>query len=91
MSYNQVDLQEHKIQTPFVSFYPNPSKGYIHFEVNENTEFNALLIFDLQGRSIAQPKGSGHLINLGSLPPGVFILEWHSAKGKIQRNRLVVE
>jgi len=91
MSYNQVDLQEHRFRKPFVSFYPNPSEGIIQLDVNENTKINTLMIYDLQGRAIAQRKISGHFINLDHLPPGVFLLEWRSTEGGVQRDRLIIE
>lgn len=91
ISFNQISIREHKLPASFVNFYPNPSNGSISIKIAENIKLEVLMIYDLQGRPLASHKISNYELSLGNLPPGVFILEWHTIDGNVQKDRLVIE
>lgn len=91
ISFDQVSIREHELPPSFVTFYPNPSNGSISIKIAENIKMDVLMIYDLQGRPLASHKISNYELNLGYLSPGVFILEWHTIDGNVQRDRLVIE
>ncbi len=91
VTYQQVGINELTRQSIFITFYPNPSSGKIKIKVAEHTKAIELRVLDLQGRLVAQQKVNQDEINLESLSAGIFILEWRSARGDVQRDRIVIE
>jgi hypothetical protein len=60
-----------------VKIYPNPAESTIHVETGR-TEVESYVITDINGRAMLNGVlGRTNDINVGSLPPGVYVL--HSA------------
>lgn len=91
VAYQQVGINELTRQSSFITFYPNPTSGKIKIKVAEHTKAIELRVLDLQGRLVAQRQIQQDEINLKPISSGIFILEWRSARGDVQRDRIVIE
>lgn len=73
-----------------LSVYPNPASGFIHLKTPDRpAEKFRLRILDLNGKSwpVSDP-GSSSGLDIGHLPPGIYLLEY-SAADKVTTRRFV--
>ena len=71
-------------QTGFV-LYPNPVASQLRIRTGANLSGGIITIYDVQGRPVMTVKGSTGAINVSSLSPGIYTLEFSSKDKKIIR------
>lgn len=65
-----------------LSVYPNPVKEILRFDGIQLDNDVAVLIYDLAGRQVLSEKISENMVNVSSLPSGIYILKTANRIGK---------
>jgi hypothetical protein len=75
------------ISDEIVNIYPNPTNQYLHIELENNSEFNHLLIVNLQGQEVYGKKISTNVstIDISTLAKGIYFLVIQSPKGFVTK------
>jgi len=71
-------------------FYPNPAKGQIHFDNQENS---SLTIFDAMGKLMLQKSinSVSESVDINSLKQGIYIVKLRDENANLQQHRLIVK
>jgi hypothetical protein len=70
-----------------LGFYPNPCHDFLNLEY----EFSQFHIFNSEGKLIKEGEGEEQTIDVKSLLPGIYLLEFLDASGNKQRFKFVKE
>ena len=63
----------HSLSTSTLKIYPNPTREFIHIEVDGNLSY-AMTLYNLQGKLVMQAKNATQ-ISISDLPQGMYLLE----------------
>jgi hypothetical protein len=74
---------------PGIGIYPNPAGDFLHF--SQPTDILSIDIFDLTGQVVKEVffRQDNKSLNIGSLPPGIYLLRTLSADGQKNTYRFV--
>ncbi|MBT2621459.1 MULTISPECIES: T9SS type A sorting domain-containing protein [Chryseobacterium] len=65
-----------------VSIYPNPTAGYINFNVSSSTRLEDVSIYDMSGKLVSQNKIVNNKLDLSFLLQGIYILKFNNSELK---------
>lgn len=65
-----------------VSIYPNPTAGYINFNISSATRLEDVSIYDMSGKLVSQNKIVNNRLDLSFLLQGVYILKFNNSDVK---------
>lgn len=71
-----------------IEVFPNPTADYIRISGELPNEIKELALYDLQGNRMNIPirlTGTDNLINISSLPTGIYILRIHTGKDVVSK------
>lgn len=73
-----------------VNVYPNPVNDVLQVQLAATTQSSSINVYDMSGRNVLvyNSVGSISMLDVSSLPPGVYILEVHTDKG-ISRKKVI--
>lgn len=83
---NDISVEENAIPELGFDVYPNPNQGIFKVEIqnfDSNDEFN-FQVFNLAGQQIKSGKLGEEEINLGSIKPGIYLLQIISSNPKLK-------
>ncbi|TNE30147.1 MAG: T9SS type A sorting domain-containing protein [Bacteroidetes bacterium] len=90
ISYNRFSISERSSTQDWLTFYPNPSSGTIHYSFTGNAP-TQVEVLDLSGRNITTFELDGEsTLHLTNLVSGTYLLRWISNDGNIQVDRICV-
>ena len=69
-------------------FYPNPSKGIIYLY---GTPTKAIKLFNLMGQQVGEWLNPENKVSLGTLKPGVYLIQSEYYNGKTQLSKIVIQ
>jgi hypothetical protein len=73
------------------SIVPNPAKDIVTITHNDATTFESIIIYDLSGRMVAQPKIVENTISVQNLSNGTYIVKLTDVNGKQYSQKLIKE
>lgn len=73
-----------------LELFPNPTNSFVHF-TNTDVEFEAIKIFDIQGRLVNSVRMNSNTMDLVKLNPGVYFLHVFDKTGKIYLGTVIKE
>ena len=83
--FSTLAAPSYAVPTSF-AIYPNPVTDELTFEGTSLEEDAAISIYDLMGRQMCFQKIDAHTVNVGTLPPGVYILKVGNRFGRFVKN-----
>lgn len=83
--FSTLAAPSYAVPTSF-AIYPNPVTAELTFEGTSLEEDAVLSIYDLMGRQMCFQKINAHTLNVGTLPPGVYILKAGNRFGRFVKN-----
>ncbi|GGH66661.1 T9SS type A sorting domain-containing protein [Phaeocystidibacter marisrubri] len=90
ISYNRFSISERSSTEDWLTFYPNPSSGTIHYSFTGNAP-TQVEVLDLSGRNITTFELDGEsTLHLTNLVSGTYLLRWISNDGNVQVDRICV-
>ena len=87
--YNTLNTSEIEIITKEMNIYPNPAKKLLNLKINNNLKIQTIELFDLNGRHVKTYKANERELSLKGLPPGQYLLELNTDKGKVTKKVIV--
>lgn len=87
-SKNSVSNRE-KSQKSSLILYPNPTTGICNILIKDNMLYQQYQIYDTFGRMVRTGKMNGTTLDMGSLQPGVYIVQLQSLAGRTESTILV--
>jgi hypothetical protein len=67
------------------TLYPNPVKQQLNIASGESLSGGIIRIYDIMGKQIIRARAAANQINVSSLAPGVYTLEYTKDGKKITR------
>ncbi len=85
--YDPTGISVPDSETQCLKLFPNPSKGILNVSLKNIDYDSEIEIIDLTGKSIMrfQPSSSISRLDLGGNPPGIYLLQLKTKKGKTTR------
>lgn len=65
------------LQRPELTLRPNPARGEVTLDWGHDNQFGRVSIYDLRGQLVVQASrvGKQSTVNIGQLPPGMYVVE----------------
>ncbi|TNE30901.1 MAG: T9SS type A sorting domain-containing protein, partial [Bacteroidetes bacterium] len=90
ISYNRFSISERSTTEDWLTFYPNPTSGVIHYSFTGNAPMQ-VEVLDLSGRNVTTFELDGETtLQLPSLANGTYLLRWMGSQGEVQVDRICV-
>lgn len=90
ISYNRFSISERSSTQDWLTFYPNPSSGTIHYSFTGHAPVQ-LEVLDLSGRNVVTFELDGEsTFTLPSLAKGTYLLRWTGSQGEVQVDRVCI-
>lgn len=70
------------------NFYPNPVKESVNFKTNNQTVFNTVTIFDINGKRVFETEFANQ-INLSSLQAGIYLMRLKDNEGNFYVKKVI--
>ena len=83
LSTNIIDTKQ------YIAVFPNPVKDVLSLTVANTLHIQQIELFDLNGRHVKTYKANERELSLKGLPPGQYLLELNTDKGKVTKKVIV--
>jgi hypothetical protein len=83
LSTNTIDTKQ------YIAVFPNPVKDVLSLTVANTLHIQQIELFDLNGRHVKTYKANERELSLKGLPPGQYLLELNTDKGKVTKKVIV--
>ena len=70
-----------------IMLYPNPVKDILHF----SQEVSDIKVADLSGKMVKQVSAKGKMVDISTLPKGVYIISATTREGKANHQKIIKE
>ena len=67
-----------------ITFYPNPTSGYLNISINEGLELDGVTIYNALGQKVSQTKGTTQ-IDVSHIPSGIYYLSISTDQGTVTK------
>ena len=67
-----------------ITFYPNPTSGYLNISINEGLELDGVTIYNALGQKVSQTKGTAQ-IDVSHIPSGIYYLSISTDQGTVTK------
>jgi surface protein len=67
-----------------ITFYPNPTSGYLNISINEGLELDGVTIYNALGQKVSQTKGTTQ-IDVSHIPSGIYYLSISTDQGTVNK------
>ena len=77
-------IKENDWLSSAITFYPNPTSGYLNISINEGLELDGVTIYNALGQKVSQTKGTAQ-IDVSHIPSGIYYLSISTDQGTVTK------